>query len=71
MRSDMDGRLHSHGFNELAEGLVHKGKVIVDAEHKALFATTEVYDDNHIVVDFDEFKAKGGEIRFVSITKTK
>lgn len=65
----MDGRLHSHGFNELAEGWIHQNKVIVDVGHKELFSTVEVYDDNHIIVDWEEFLKNGGVVRFVSIRK--
>lgn len=65
----MSGRLHSHGFNELAEGWGYKGKVIVDAIYEELFSVSEVYDKSHIIVDWEEFIKNGGEVRFVSIRK--
>lgn len=65
----MDGRLHSHRFNELVEGLNNKGKVIVDIKHKYLFSMSEVYDENHIIVSLDEFKKNNGIVRSVAIRK--
>lgn len=58
--------LHSHAFNELKEGYAEQRKVIIDIQYSHLFKQTEPYDENHVVVGFDEFKAQGGEIRFVA-----
>ena len=59
--------LHNHIFTEVMEGLDKKGLVIVDNEFANLFETTTKYNDTHVLVDYDEFRRKGGKLRLVAV----
>lgn len=59
--------LHNHIFTEVKEGFDKKGLVIVDKEFIHMFDSTTEYNESHVLVDYEEFRKKGGKFRLIAV----